>query len=188
MKIASFVLCCWLLADLFSGVIHWWEDTYAKPEWPVLGRLVAEPNLLHHTQPNAFLKNGYWSRNSTSIAPAAVAGAVVWAVAGFTPWLLVFAFLSQSNEIHAWSHQRCGRWVRAVQQTGLLQSPREHGKHHRAPFDCRYCVLSDWLNPVLDEIGLWRGLETLAFLLFRAAPRDAAPAADAGSSALSRAA
>ena len=29
------------------------------------------------------------------------------------------------------------------------------------PQNSRYCVLTDWLNPILDEIGLWPALERM---------------------------
>ncbi len=29
-----------------------------------------------------------------------------------------------------------------------------HGRHHRDPFEVKYCVMTDWLNPILDAIGL----------------------------------
>ena len=46
-----------------------------------------------------------------------------------------------------------------LQEIGLLQSPVHHAGHHRPPSDRRYCVLTDWLNPVLDAVGIWALLE-----------------------------
>lgn len=38
--------------------------------------------------------------------------------------------------------------------------------HHKAPFDCKYCVMSDWLNPVLDGMRFWLSLEFLLRIMF----------------------
>ena len=43
-----------LLADFFAGFIHWAEDAYAREDMPIIGPLVAAPNVLHHKQPRAF--------------------------------------------------------------------------------------------------------------------------------------
>lgn len=156
----GYLLWAWLMADLLSGIGHWAEDRYFREDWPVLGPLVASPNQLHHQQPTAFLAGGYWQRNSTTLAPTWAAAAACWAC-GQNWWALVFLCLSQANQTHAWSHQRAGQAVRLLQSGGLLASPREHAKHHRAPFDMAYCVMSDWLNPWLDHFCVWSRLETL---------------------------
>lgn len=147
------LLVAWLLADFLSGVWHWIEDRYFEESWPIIGKYIAKPNTLHHAQPAAFLQNGYWTRNWTTILPAAIAFAL------YPSW--VFVFVSQANEIHAWAHQKCSPFIRMLQEVGVLQSPRHHGEHHRSPFEIRYCVMSDWLNPFLDAIEFWRWSEYL---------------------------
>ncbi|XZE36530.1 fatty acid desaturase CarF family protein [Pirellulaceae bacterium SH501] len=147
------LLVAWLLADFLSGVWHWIEDRYFEESWPIIGKYIAKPNTLHHAQPAAFLQNGYWTRNWTTILPAAIAFAL------YPSW--VFVFVSQANEIHAWAHQKCSPFIRILQEVGVLQSPRHHGEHHRSPFEVRYCVMSDWLNPFLDAIEFWRWCEYL---------------------------
>lgn len=145
------LLVCWLIADFLSGFWHWIEDRYFEEEWPIIGKYLAKPNKLHHAQPAAFLQGSYFQRNWTTILPAAIAFCL------YPSW--VFVFVSQANEIHAWAHQRCNNFIRALQETGILQSPRHHGEHHRSPFEVKYCVMSDWLNPILDYFQVWRMLE-----------------------------
>jgi ubiquitin-conjugating enzyme E2 variant len=84
-------------------------------------------------------------------------------------WVIVmFVAVSQANQIHAWAHSRSkSRIVRGLQEFGFFQSPRHHSVHHRSPFDVRYFVMSDWLNPALDTLRVWRGIEIL-FALFGA--------------------
>lgn len=163
MYAVGLLLTAWLLADLLSGVFHWWEDQYVDDSWPVLGKLVGAPNQQHHADPMAFTRHGYWHRNWTTIVPAAIGFAVSW------PHPLMcaaFVFVSQANEVHYWSHVRCNWFVRMFQETGVLQHPASHSRHHRAPFDCRYCVMSDLVNPVLDAFEAWWFIEGAVYLLF----------------------
>ena len=51
-----------LLADFVSGIIHWFEDRYGNPKWPVLGHAI-RANQEHHFRPRAFLKGSFLSRN-----------------------------------------------------------------------------------------------------------------------------
>lgn len=153
------IILDWLLADLLSGLLHWWEDRYANANWPVLGKWVAQPNQLHHTKPLAFLHQGYWSRNWTTIIPALF----LFAVTVPHPSCLIFLFLSQANEIHALAHRKgkVPRWVAWAQGIGVLQSPKHHSGHHRYPYARNYCAMTDWLNPLLERFNLWRKLERI---------------------------
>lgn len=166
-------VAAWMLADFVAGVIHWAEDRYARPDWPVLGPLVAQPNLLHHSDPQAFLAGGYWWRNSTTLAPAALAMIAAW-LCGAPWWLqLSLLFTSQANEIHAWSHRkgRLPRLVELCQESGILQSAKHHGLHHKSPHEVRYCVLSNWLNPWLDAFDFWGRVERGLEFVFNITPR-----------------
>jgi len=155
----GYLLACYLAADLLAGFWHWWEDRYASEAWPIVGRYIAGPNQLHHAQPQAFLDQSYWSRNSTTIVPAGIAFALSWP----NPVCGVFAFVSQANEIHAWAHSKgkLNPLIVTLQEIGLLQSPFHHAKHHKDPYSTRYCVMSDWCNPFLDRAGVWRNLEAM---------------------------
>jgi hypothetical protein len=161
----------WLIADFGSGLIHWWEDRYGDPEWPwPLGPLIVHPNIEHHQRPAKLCGSSYWARNATTLIPAAVAALLAWflgfhAVAGGLLWL------SQANEIHSWAHQKCSWPVRAIQETGLLQSPRVHAEHHRRPFDRNYCVVTDWLNPILEAADFWGRVERVIEIVAKIRPR-----------------
>jgi hypothetical protein len=163
MNTIGLLLTSWLMADLIAGAFHWWEDQYVDDKWPILGKLVGAPNQQHHAYPLAFTRQGYWQRNWTTIVPA-VFGIVLSYQSPW--WCLTFAFVSQANEIHCWSHTRCNWFIRMWQETGILQHPQSHGRHHRAPFDCRYCVMSDMVNPFLDAFKFWWTIEGAVHLLF----------------------
>lgn len=154
------VLAAWLAADFVTGVAHWWEDRYGVETWPIVGPLVVRPNIEHHALPTKFLKQGIFSRNWTAAAPSLFLAMVAWWLG--SPWLtLVFAFSATANEIHAWSHQRCSRPIRGLQLLGVLHSQEQHAAHHRRPYDKNYCVMTDWLNPVLTAFGFWLAVESV---------------------------
>jgi len=164
------LLAAWLLADFLSGIVHWWEDRYGDPAWPVVGRLVISPNILHHSDQLAFVQEGYWGRNWTTLVPASAAAIAAW-FAG-SPFLsATFAIASQGNEIHSWAHQKCSRPIRGLQLLGVLCSPEYHAAHHRQPFDRNYCTISDWVNPVLSAVGFWWTLESAIRLCSGMSPR-----------------
>jgi len=167
----SCLLIAWLIADFGSGLVHWWEDRYGNPDWPwPLGEHVVRPNLEHHRDQFALTKSGYFERNCTTLVAALpAAGAALylkcWAVAAGLIWL------SQANEIHSWSHQRCSLPIRLLQELGLLQNPRSHAIHHQRPFDQNYCVCTDYLNPILAALDFWPRLERIITALTGIRPR-----------------
>ena len=163
-----------IIADFISGFVHWWEDTYGNPNWPVLGKYLVEPNLLHHSQPRAFLKGSYWERNNTALIFAALLIALP-ACFGWYSWFYTAIVLlaSQSNEIHRKAHQsdkENGWLICFLQRIGLLQSRRHHGWHHAAPYDCHYCIITNYLNPLLEFIFFFPFLEWTIKKIFRITP------------------
>jgi ubiquitin-conjugating enzyme E2 variant len=87
-------------------------------------------------------------------------------------WLFVILSVN-ANQIHKWSHTSQAKvpfLVRLLQRSHLLQGPKHHGAHHRSGKDTAYCVLTEALNPFLDGIGFWQGLDRLVFIT-RATPR-----------------
>lgn len=170
MENAAWWLTAWLFADFLSGVFHWWEDRYGVEDWPLIGPIVVAPNVMHHSQPTAFLKQGLIVRNWTTVVPAAILAAAAW-LAG-AHWLAAaLCFTGAANEVHAWAHQRCSRPIRGLQLIGILQSQEQHAEHHRRPFDRNYCVMTDWMNPLLSRIHFWTGIETAIGAVFGVYPR-----------------
>lgn len=162
-------LGAWLLADFITGLVHWWEDAYAQAEWPVLGPLVAEPNLLHHRDPRAMTRLPWWKNVDVPVAAGGIALGVLAAFHALS-WPLVLAILlaAFTNLVHRWAHQspaENGRVISWMQEKGLIQSRAQHALHHRWPRKTHYCPLTNALNPVLERVGFWRGLERLILRL-----------------------
>lgn len=153
----------WLFADLVTGAFHWWEDRLGRADMPIIGKWLVEPNRLHHVEPMAFTRGSLADRSlACAVAAAIVAG--LWLLAfGPSVFCLFFAIGGMAvNEVHRLAHLGKTPGVLGVlQDIGLIQSPAHHAGHHRGEHDRRYLVLTDWLNPVLDRVGLWSGIERL---------------------------
>ncbi len=152
----------WLIADLVGGILHWWEDRAAEQRWPIIGEMVVQPNRLHHSEPLAFTRTGFIARNGTTWIVAG-ALALVWAALFGPSWCWAAATIGglMSSQVHYWAHLNpLGRpsWVVVFQQAGLFQSTQQHGRHHSTA-DRAYCVLTNFLNPVLDQLHVWSRLE-----------------------------
>lgn len=155
------LLMGWLIADFISGLLHWIEDRLLWVGMPLLSEAIVEPNRLHHSDPMAFVASGFWERNWTTWA-VAVPIAALWLWWFDFSLILLGAFLAGLvvNEVHALAHRgNLPAPLRVLQQVGLIQSPTHHNGHHRGDHDRRYCILTDYCNPLLDTIGFWSGLE-----------------------------
>lgn len=164
------IFLLWLLADFLTGAVHWWEDAYGNPTWPVLGKYIVIPNLEHHRNPDSLTKGSYWHRIDTSAIAAVVIAGVLW-IAGWHSWQMVLCFLfaSQANEIHAASHRtdaENGKIIAFLQRTGIFQGKESHDWHHAAPYDTNFCVMTEFLNPILNRIHFWSRIEKGIRILF----------------------
>lgn len=59
-----------------------------------------------------------------------------------------------------------------LQRVGIFQSGRHHNLHHGSPFEVRYCVMTNYLNWILDEACFWRALEYIGFIVTGLRPRE----------------
>jgi len=158
-----------LFADFVSGFFHWLEDVYAKPGMPFIHQ-IAVNNELHHTKPRAFLQNNWWQSSwDVAIASSLLVMAAWWA--GILSWeIVLFAVLSaNANQIHKWTHQNSKEKPAVIswlQQHKIIQTPREHAKHHSGEKNSHYCVMTNVLNPLLEKVSFWRHLEQFNHRLF----------------------
>lgn len=171
-----------LAVDLVSGLVHWAEDTFGTEATPVVGRWIIAPNVVHHRDAAAFTRNGWLASSWDLLLGALLSGLLAWRL-GWLSWPVVLFCLvgANANEIHKWNHlgsERVPSFVRGLWRSGVLQAPEHHSGHHRGAKNTRYCVVTPWLNPLLDRSGFWRGLERLLVPWFGAPRReDLAPTA-----------
>ena len=151
----------WLLADFLSGLVHWMEDRVLRMDTPILGPAVVIPNRVHHTDPLKFTNSSFIRRNEWLWMAVALISIPLWFVVPVALWAAMTLGGLIVNEVHRLAHRPAlgGPIVRTLQEIGLFQSPRHHAGHHRLPTDTRYCILTNWLNPLLDRFGVWNGLE-----------------------------
>ena len=166
----------WLLTDFLSGFFHWLEDAYGNPYWPLFGRHVTKPNVLHHYIPRAFVTNS-WFLSSRLLLLICSSIVVVTLATGIFNWMIALSVLIgvNANQVHKWSHrtrQENGTIITLLQRSRLIQSPSHHHRHHVHGKDSHYCVLTDFLNPILDHARFWRGLEWLVARTIGARRRD----------------
>jgi ubiquitin-conjugating enzyme E2 variant len=53
-----------------------------------------------------------------------------------------------------------------------MQRPVEHARHHAGDKNTAYCVLTPFVNPVLDALGFWRAIERVVVPIFGAPRRE----------------
>ena len=170
MHIMFDILLVVLAVDFGSGLLHWLEDSYGHAKYPLTGKWVTQPNDLHHIDPMAFTTNTWSHSAAVLLIIGAFIVAIAWA-SGLLSWqlLLFLAIGVNANQIHKWNHLPSNKrplivvWMQAAR---ILQSPKHHARHHQGTKDSHYCVITNAINPVLDSIGFWRGLEHLILKLF----------------------
>jgi len=118
----------WMLADLFSGLVHWALDTCGSVRTPVIGPAFIRPFREHHADPQGMTRHDFIEANGASCL-------------GCLPILLVLAFFPRNSFL-----------VRKLQATGLVLRPAEHAKHHTPPYDSHFCTANGWLNRPLNAL------------------------------------
>jgi ubiquitin-conjugating enzyme E2 variant len=145
------------LADIASGLTHWFCDTFFREDTPGIGPLLIHPFREHHRDPAAMTRHGFLELTGNSC----LAVLPVLALALWKPWSLLFdAGLSSfalalfgTNLFHKWAHsERVPRLVTWLQKCRLILHPARHALHHAPPNKTAYCVTSGWMNAVLDRI------------------------------------
>jgi ubiquitin-conjugating enzyme E2 variant len=156
------------LADLIAGIIHWLEDCYGTPNTPIVGKAI-QANILHHVDPRDFIRNNWW-QNARSSLPLVLLFVATFALFDCLNFFTITTLLSgwNANEIHKWSHQskRERPWIATrLQNLKICASPKSHYKHHRDNHDSDYCVMTPWVNPLLNLLHFWRAMEWCIFVL-----------------------
>jgi plasmanylethanolamine desaturase len=159
-----------LVADFLSGLFHWLEDAYGRESWPITGRLVTQPNILHHHEPRYFTRYGWFESSWILLCLGLVVLTVAWLLGALTwqVWLVVVLGIN-ANQVHKWAHRtpkENGPFVSLLQRVGLLQTVRHHARHHTDPKNSHYCVLINLVNPLVDGIRFWDGLEWVIWRIF----------------------
>jgi len=145
------------LADVASGLTHWFCDTFFREDTPGIGPVLIHPFREHHRDPAALTRHGFLELTGNScLGVLPVLGLALW-----KPWslivdagLMAFALaLFGTNLFHKWAHsEQVPRVVAWLQKTHLILNPARHAVHHAPPNKTAYCVTNGWMNAILDRI------------------------------------
>jgi ubiquitin-conjugating enzyme E2 variant len=145
------------LADVASGLTHWFCDTFFEESTPGIGPVLIHPFREHHRDPSAMTRHGFLELTGNScLGVAPLLGLAVW-----RPWspyvdagLVAFALaLFATNVFHKWAHSdRVPRPIAWLQRRHLILNPARHAVHHAPPHKTAYCVTNGWMNPLMDRI------------------------------------
>ena len=152
-----------MLADFAAGVVHWIEDAYVREDTPLIGSFIGKANVIHHHLPRYMTRNNWWQSSWDLLCISALMVAGAWALGVLTWQVWLFAAIStNANEVHKWSHQtrkENGRIISFLQDAHVFQTPHHHAVHHTNPKNVRYCPITYLVNPILDGIHFWDGVE-----------------------------
>lgn len=160
-----------LLADFFSGVLHWGFDTWGTQDTPLAGPFIRSFRE-HHVDPVAMCNHDFFEANGDSCAVMIGLLVVIHVFHDLTGvsllwyhhmpslWLSFSLYGALTNELHKWAHARTkNAVVLALQRWHLILPPQHHNGHHQGEHDTKYCITTGWCNGPLDAIDFWRVTE-----------------------------
>lgn len=158
-----------LVADFFSGFVHFLGDNFGSPTTPFFGPHFVMPFRVHHLDPTEITRHSFLHVNGSNILivlPILITtyyllttrpSFVAWWFSLFILAFLLFIFLT--NQIHKWAHSApVPTVVKWLQDRRVILSPSHHDIHHTSPFDTYYCITVGWLNPLLQQSGFFEGI------------------------------
>lgn len=161
--IGSQTLLVIMLADFVAGIVHWFEDAYVREDTPFIGSFIGKANVIHHHLPRYMTRNNWWQSSWDLLAFSAMVVIGAWWLGLLTWHVWLFAIISaNANQVHKWSHQtrkENGHIITFLQNFRILQTPHHHAVHHTNPKNVRYCPVTNLLNPILDTLRFWDGVE-----------------------------
>lgn len=158
----------YLLADLLTGIVHWFCDTFFDEATPFIGPGLIAPFREHHRDPLLMTQHGFLELTGSSfrgLAPLLVL--FVWQGRSMPPTANAFVFAlaagaAGTNLLHRWAHDPSPPPLATfLQRTGVVLTPGRHARHHQPPYAAAYCVTSGWMNPLCERLRLWSRFEAV---------------------------
>jgi len=170
-----------ILADLFSGLVHWGADSWGNIDTPLVGTFIRSFRE-HHVDPYRMTCHDIIETNGdncllTLVPLFLLSRANISAeiqtdlfIVNFLVGLCVW--VSLTNQIHKWAHMRKPpAFIGMLQDWRIILSRKDHQVHHHTPFDRYYCITTGWLNPLLASIGFWKRMENSITAITGTQPR-----------------
>ena len=135
----------------------WQACHHPESEPPSRPAASGEGNILEPDQHLVF-RGRHSGRHSLALRLAFVADGCV-----------SFVLYSGERDPCGRAQKRYGEWKadRFLQKTGILQGKQSHDWHHTAPYDANFCVMTEFLNPVLNRVRFWERMEWLILKILR---------------------
>jgi len=159
-----------ILADLFSGLVHWGADTWGSLQTPFVGKTFIRSFREHHVDPFQITRHDWIETNGDNCmltVPALVPLYFIKIGENNHKELFLVCFITTlalwvalTNQFHKWAHTlKPSQSISALQELKVILSRKNHQIHHHTPFDRYYCITTGWLNPLLGSIGFWKRIE-----------------------------
>jgi hypothetical protein len=156
----------YLLADLLTGFVHWFCDTFFDEATPLIGPGLIAPFREHHRDPMLMTRHGFLELTGSSFRGLApLLGLFVWLSGSLAAPVNAFvlalaAGAVATNLLHRWAHDPSPpAAARILQRLGIVLTPGHHARHHQPPYAAAYCVTSGWMNPLCERLKLWTRAE-----------------------------
>ena len=134
------ILLGYILADLLSGIYHFFTDRgyNIKSQVDLFQR--------HHDVPEEL---DFDYRPMVIGIPF-----LLMALAGFYPlfWIVLGSALSISQFIHYYTHQTPPAPIAFLQKFGIIMGKVHHDEHHKGEHDANYCIISGWNNWWMNKV------------------------------------
>ncbi len=163
----------WLIADFVSGAVHAVDDmlvyrTFTNKAIPVEQFIRKNDFLLdfpekddeddHHKFPSRFTQKSYWytARIYHLMAFPALGITALLAMQDhpLLSYTLLYVTLMGANNhlFHAVAHggYKGNSAVATLQKYGLLLGTKHHAKHHQGDHERNFCIISGWMDCVLN--------------------------------------
>jgi len=179
------IILGFFIADLLTGMTHWFEDSYLGycTDVPILGD-IAKDNELHHYFPRSILAYSYVELMTFSFPMTLMVIGLLFvlnrkAFNSYYVCIFSYAFFSSiANILHMFSHMRdceTSNVFKHVQRLGVLCSHSHHSTHHTTNKNEKYCIISEYSNYALDNMKFWRLLEYIIYTLTHIEPERKSP-------------
>ncbi len=162
----------YILADFFSGFVHFLGDTFGSEEIPFFGPNFIRPFRSHHIDEKEITRHKFLEVNGTNCLVSLfvlipvyfylpVMSSFGYFFTGEVVWFLILSIFL-TNQIHKWAHQdNPPSLIRFLQRYRIILSPEHHQVHHTAPFATYYCITSGWLNALLAKLRFFDSIAKL---------------------------
>ena len=170
----------YLMADLPSGLLHHWADNYAQPDAknPFV-RKFAKQAQRHHFYPGKLghYSLSYWAFPLSTVGwmPLAAGAALGVPSPLLSGAIGLVGGMSVYGKYHQWSHSpksEVPAHGKFLQKVGLAVDPKNHGQHHRMPWNSDYCIVHGHLNGPMNAIKFWPRYEKAVYAITGAKPES----------------